>query len=347
MTASDMTAGDSHPTETDTRHTVVAPVVAQLLLGGLPEGRAEALLAELGLSERRRFDFEVRLPEGGALTALDTLGEAGLDAGLAACASPEGHFSPVWHLASAAEVVADLLDVVRGYFWLLWTRLRLQVVVDRDDVSIVAPPLDDRVGVHVLLRYLVAEQIWSTQNAFASRPVPVRSLVLPGPPGSDAAGWRRLIGAEPRFHGEVMRLVLPREALDIPCRKPDATLSGWLRYVLDQRVAELPAVTPLRQEVAELVRRRLARPPSRGAVAAALGLQARTLARRLASEGTSFRDVVDAVRFEAAKAWLPDGSVAEVSERLGFADTRSFQRAFRRWAGVSPSAWRRGGLDRG
>ena len=77
----------------------------------------------------------------------------------------------------------------------------------------------------------------------------------------------------------------------------------------------------------------------------------RSLQRRLADLGVTYKGVVDAVRRELALSHLSDRdtSVTEVTYRLGFSDVSSFSRAFRRWTGTTPSAWRadRAGAGRG
>ena len=71
----------------------------------------------------------------------------------------------------------------------------------------------------------------------------------------------------------------------------------------------------------------------------------RTLKRRLAASGKSFRSVLDELRTETAMLLLRTGefSMDEVAERLGFADASGFGKAFRRWTGVSPAVFQRSG----
>jgi len=340
MQPPDTTAADNHLTEPDTRHGVAASVVSHLLVAYAAHApdHAERLFEQLGLVGPHRFDFAQRVPEEAVLGVFDRLGPTHLDLGLQAIAAPSGHFSPVYHLAAAAEVVADLFDVAVQYSALEWTRLAYRAVLDDERVTLVTPAVPERPGAWLLQRYLTAEMIFATKHAFAAAPVQVLRLELPGPP-TPTEGWHALAD-EVVFDCAEVRVVSPRSVLDVPCAQPNPSLSGWLRYVLDQRLAELPRTANLSHEVAELVRRRLAQPPDRGTTAAVLGLTPRTLARRLADEGTSFRAIVDAQRLRAATDWLLDHGIAEVSERLGFADPRSFQRAFQRWTGLSPSAWR-------
>lgn len=74
-------------------------------------------------------------------------------------------------------------------------------------------------------------------------------------------------------------------------------------------------------------------------VADALGMNKRTLQRRLASEGTRFRDLLEGCRRDEAVNCLVDRGmpVHAVSARLGYSQPAHFARAFRRWTGRSPS----------
>lgn len=78
--------------------------------------------------------------------------------------------------------------------------------------------------------------------------------------------------------------------------------------------------------------------------AAALSVDRRTLARRLGNHGTSFREVLDDARHASATRLLRSSTlpIAEIAERLGYSETATFSRAFRRWSGSSPRTCRNG-----
>ncbi|MEU1025768.1 helix-turn-helix domain-containing protein, partial [Streptomyces sp. NPDC005904] len=66
------------------------------------------------------------------------------------------------------------------------------------------------------------------------------------------------------------------------------------------------------------------------------------LRRRLAEEDTSYQRLKDAVRRDAAIAGLVEGHepIADLAARLGFSEDTAFHRAFRRWTGTTPGAYR-------
>ncbi|NNF90852.1 MAG: helix-turn-helix domain-containing protein [Boseongicola sp.] len=82
--------------------------------------------------------------------------------------------------------------------------------------------------------------------------------------------------------------------------------------------------------------------PDVGTVARRLGTSARTLQRRLGTEGTSFQDVLQDLRERLARHYLattPHTS-GEISYLLGYEDPNSFTRAFHTWTGTTPETYR-------
>ncbi len=76
------------------------------------------------------------------------------------------------------------------------------------------------------------------------------------------------------------------------------------------------------------------------AIASRIGVSVATLRRRLNSQGTSFQKLLDKINSELAVNNLHDQMTpADVAEKLGYSDIRSFKRAFRRWYGISPAAY--------
>lgn len=80
-----------------------------------------------------------------------------------------------------------------------------------------------------------------------------------------------------------------------------------------------------------------------GALAEELALHERTLQRRLKELGDSHSAIQGRVRYRLARQFLLDTElpIEDISERLGFADRRSFTQAFTRWSGHTPSQFRR------
>lgn len=104
-----------------------------------------------------------------------------------------------------------------------------------------------------------------------------------------------------------------------------------------------------RSQIALQVRKRLIEqlPSGRASeytVARGLNLSPRTLQRKLREEGTTYKNLLEETRRELANQYIENSrlSINEITYLLGFSEPSNFTRAFKRWHGVSPTAYRAG-----
>ena len=78
-------------------------------------------------------------------------------------------------------------------------------------------------------------------------------------------------------------------------------------------------------------------------VSSLFAVHRRTLNRRLQIEGTTFKALIESTRYDIARQLLRDTQLttSDIAINLGYADVTAFCRAFRRWSGSSPAAWRK------
>ena len=83
--------------------------------------------------------------------------------------------------------------------------------------------------------------------------------------------------------------------------------------------------------------------PKIASVANALGTSVRTLQRRLSDMDESFTGILETARMTSANRLIANGdlSLNQIAQELGYSDQAHFTRAFRRWTGISPAAYRR------
>jgi AraC-like DNA-binding protein len=192
------------------------------------------------------------------------------------------------------------------------------------------------VGSHVILRSLIGSDV---------EPYDLY-MMIPEPP--HAARYDELLPARVHFaEGSLpgARIVLPSSLLDRQLRG-DANLeqplsardldalqsgirrsrqwSGWIRMML----REAEGCQPTAEELSEL-----------------LGVNTHTLARALATEGLSFREMAKQERHAKARELLKDPrqSVTQIAYRLGYTDAANFSRAFQALEGISPRLFRQHG----
>lgn len=139
-------------------------------------------------------------------------------------------------------------------------------------------------------------------------------------------------------------LALAPEGWQRPLRRADPYLHSTLQQVAQRLQLGRPGGSAL--EAALRSRLRVLLPVGQATpaqVAPLLGWSERTLHRRLAAEGVSFKRVLQQLREEEALRLVADPgcALAEVAARLGYAEQTSFTRVFRQWTGLTPGAWRR------
>lgn len=138
-------------------------------------------------------------------------------------------------------------------------------------------------------------------------------------------------------------LVLPREYLDIPLRQPDHGLLQTLELHAASQVSALGEAHSFSVQVKDIIRILLAKGITRkDMVATQLAMSERTLQRKLQQEHTSYQKLLDEARLSLAQQYLTETQlqVDDIAMQLGFSETRSFFRSFKRWTGKTPSVYR-------
>lgn len=179
-----------------------------------------------------------------------------------------------------------------------------------------------------VVRNLLNDEAWSPSAVHLMRRVPRTPEV-----------YRSFFGAPCLFNAPVSALRFPAETLHLPrSRIPEAGVAGQpLRSPPVEGSAWLEHV---RRQVHKLLLQGMC---SQSALAADLGMSARTMNRRLAAAGTTYAALSDSARFAVSRRLMreTDLPLGELALVLGYVEASSFSRAFRRWSGLAPEAWRR------
>ena len=178
----------------------------------------------------------------------------------------------------------------------------------------------------------------------AGEPVPLREVTFAHPAGYPQAAYESLFGCPVRFEAAESALWLERDVIHRPLARRDPLARRYLEAHAEQMLAALPAPQPpVVAQIREAIVIELATSGAELArVARRVAMSTRTVQRRLEEHGTSYQDLVDDVRAAMARALLRDRarSIIDVAFELGYADLKSFYRAFRRWTNTTPAEWR-------
>lgn len=148
-----------------------------------------------------------------------------------------------------------------------------------------------------------------------------------------------------RFGANRNAIAIAAKMLDLPTRLGDPAVS---RFLTEHLEAELGALetdgATFERTLAEHLSKALSDGiPSAAAAARAVGMSERTLYRRLAETGLTYQGVLEKTQKSLAENLLSEDrfSIAEVAFLTGFSEQSSFTRAFKRWAGLAPGAYRK------
>lgn len=243
------------------------------------------------------------------------------------------------YVATFSRTVHDALRRTARYVGLTGGLLRYDVHVDAAKVEVVCEsdipvtmrsPQATEFNLGILYHFLRR----TAGESFRLRRARVTHL------RADGSGvLSRAFGCDVELGGSRASLELAPAMLELPL----TTHEPKLLAIVEEAAERLLASLAQSEDIVTLVRREIARridggDTRLGSVAAALGTSGRTLQRRLVAEGTSYARVLDAARFEAARALLDrrDLSIENVAYLLGFSDSASLHRAYKRWCGKTP-----------
>ena len=314
---------------------LIQPFV-DVLRGRIPESNA----VDFG-----KVDPDARIPVSVALQLLEGAVQLTGDPDLglkAARFAAQGSYDLLEYTMVSAPSVKEASDVLRRYIQFLNNALDYSLEIHGD---LAISRFSSRVPLSRAAADFQLAALYSGGRRWLPAPPDAHSevwLTYPEPPDTREHA-RSFSGAKVRFAAPFDALVYERKYLDLPMPQADPKLHALLRRQLEQVVAELPPAQELRRQVRKLILAELAGGnPSADHIAARLQMSRRTLTRRLLQQGTSFKGLLEEVRRELAERALisEEVGIAEIAERLGFAEPAAFHRAFKRWTGMTPGQYR-------
>jgi AraC-like DNA-binding protein len=335
-------SGELSPSSARVSVRLLLPFVAASDALGVP---VELGLANAGLTRDALEDPDLRVSHAVAHQLLEgavrASGERDLGLLAAELALPV-HLDVVEYVARAQPTAGKALESVIRYHALLHDGLSMAARAEGDrtvwSIDFGALPIDPAAYEFTLAVYVMAARRIAGGATFAPLEVRFRHTKP-----KDIARHKRIFGCPLHFSTHENALVLLREHVQMPLASADSGLAALLDRHAEEVLQKLGRRPTLIDRVRELVSRELSTGTlNADATGKRLGMSARTLHRKLAEAGSSYRAITDEVRRELALRYLGDPSLAvrEIGHLLGFATSPSFHRAFRRWTGSTPAELR-------
>ena len=170
---------------------------------------------------------------------------------------------------------------------------------------------------------------------------PRRVTVEHGP--TECVGhYKEFFGVEAEFNAPHYALFLDKARVDATVPTGNTELALASERVIHNYLSHLDRSDVLMQVMSKLIEALPSGEVSEESIAHALNMSLRTLQRKLRDEGTTYKELLDSTRRDLATRYIERStvSVSEITYLLGFSEPSNFSRAFRRWTGQSPSAYR-------
>lgn len=203
------------------------------------------------------------------------------------------------------------------------------------------PPFEVEGAPNFLVELFFAGVLAALRQLIGPLPEECR-LELAYPAAMPEEAYCRYLGVKVSFNHTANRFIGPNERIDRPLSAASIPVAEMYRRQCEKLLRDMNAAGGLASEVRRMILGARGRFQGIEEAANRLNMSERTLRRRLADEGTSYRGLVDDVRSYLAREYLRDTplGIADVASLLGFEDTANFRRAFRKWHGCAPAEFR-------
>lgn len=255
---------------------------------------------------------------------------------------PLGTWDMMCHAVINSRTLGQALHRYCRFFQIMGDGMPMSLTQDGDEarITMLTPPAGDGAYFDELsLLNTHRFACWLTQEELPLREVRFRHAM-----SARASDYRVMFLGNPvSFAQDECSLVLSSSLLERPVTQTPESLRRYLRHptlLMLTTSYDFSWTAQVREEL----RGDLAQMPDLKVVAASLALHPQTLRRRLAAEGTTFKQIKGDIRRDTALHFLgkPALSVEEVAHRSGFSEASAFIRAFKVWTGLTPYAYRKG-----
>jgi len=242
----------------------------------------------------------------------------------------------------SSQTVGQAIHDAAKYYHTAITFCDLEVYYDKDHVIV---EIVETHGNPEFQTVVVEAMMLTMQNALefvSGQTLSCAKMVFAFPPPEYADDYSNFFSGEISFNGDRHMMVLPKSVLDTRCITADEHIHKLAEDQLQQKMQELRSNNLTMSHVLDLMRRQPANMPSLEDLANVFNVSSRTIIRYLQAENTTYRKLRDSVHKQLATDALrnTDHSIDAIALELGYQDTTSFRRAFKRWCNCSPSEYR-------
>lgn len=309
--------------------------------------RTDTALKESGLVRSQLRDPEKRIPFGKHVRFMEIAAERlddpfwGLHLGESIQPKQVGLLG---YVALSCDTLGEALKNMTRYLSVLSEGAEAELIIQSKQVTVASRILDPAVLHCRQIDDFGMSTLLTTCRALTGTHLRPERVDFRTPRPHGLAEHKRVFGAPVRFDQPRTGLVIDSQFMDLPIKTADSGLLRILERYCREILGRRPAVPTLVYQVRELITDLLTTgEPNIDTVAAELNISSRTLERRLRARGLTYRRVLDDLRRQLAERYLADErlGLSQITYLLGYSEPTAFNRAFRRWTGITPTQFRK------
>ncbi len=246
------------------------------------------------------------------------------------------------HVIQACDSIGEALQQIVRFSAVISTVIEIDFLQHKEEVELVFRVREGYPSpCHEAMDAVAAITLNSTVANIGLSKEDVTLIQLPRSLPDNPELWLKRLDVPVSFGADFLRIGFKANAMNRPVLTASPEIADTNSELLQRYLEGLNQnfVSRARQQLTDLLK---VSEGTQEALASALNMSARSLQRRLQSENTSFRHLLDEIRQQQAMSEMKYSQkpITDIALELGFSDSGSFSRAFKRWTGLAPSQYR-------
>ena len=264
--------------------------------------------------------------------------------GLGKVPSPLGSFAMMCNAVIHCPTLEKAFRRAYRFYGLFLHLPKFELILDDDYATIILDESQLNDPDHFLVESLMV--IWHRYGSWLiGRRINLIEANFSFDPPSNHSEYRSMFYCDIHFNSSYTGMKFPVKFLKEKLVQNETTLRTFLKHSPADLLARPDEGNSLVAKIRAIIGDDLSQDlPNFEFVADALHTSPQTLRRRLKEEGLTYQELKDQMRRDTSLYYLGRGdlSIQDVSEKLGFSESSTFHRAFKKWTGITPGAYRQG-----
>ena len=331
----------------ETNHTTIATWVMPILAAIEPFCDAATALKKAGIDAQCIQDSNQRV----AVDKMRTLWEFAEQISGDDCIGLEAikHISPtsfhaITYAHHASSSMRESLERLQKFSSIISTAVGLDIHDEKDEVVVKFHMAEDifEPNFHAIDAFM-ALMVEATQALLNNSANNILSVRLKRDKPKDTSRHEGIFNCPIYFNSDIYEIRLAKQFVDQLVPTGNAELVRINEQVMAEYLSRFNKSDIVASVYNALIELMPHGEPTREKVAAVLGTSSRSLHRKLNELDTSYKVILDDTRKHLAMQYIKqsDLSITTITYQLGFLDSSSFSRSFKRWTGSSPSEYRK------